>query len=171
MNRAEKKQAVDSMKGMFADASSAVVVHYRGMTVDEIYQLRTKARKDGIAIKVPKNTLAKIALGGTSFAGLQDMLKGPTAIAVSKDAVSAAKTIVAFAKNNEKLIIIGGIVGGNVLDEAGVKSLSNMPSLDESRAKIAGLLKAPATKIASLLQAPGGQVARVISAYSKKENA
>lgn len=168
MNRAEKTQAIQDLNQNMASAASAVVLHYRGMTVAEITTLRRNARKEGVTLKVMKNTLARLAVKDTKFDGLKAYLKGPTALAYSNDEIAAAKTIVNFAKKNEKLVVIGGIVGENLLDEAGVKSLASLPSLNESRAQLLGLLMAPASRIASILQAPGGQVARVISAHANK---
>ncbi len=164
MDRSQKSQAVTSLKDEFSSAASVVVVHYRGMTVEEITDLRAKARENGTKIKVTKNTLAKIAANDTQFTQLSDSFSGPTALAISQDAVAAAKTVVAYAKDNEKLIIVSGAVDGKVLDESGVQALAKTPSLDESRAKLVGLLQAPASALVGLLQAPGGQVARVVAA-------
>lgn len=168
MNRAQKKEFVDSMREALASASSAVVIHYRGLTVEEITNFRKTARQNGVSVKVTKNRLTRIAANDTKFAPLGGMLKGPTAIAYSADAVAAAKTVVSFSKENEKLQILGGALNEKLLDEAGVKSLAAMPSLDESRAKIIGLLNAPASRLVGVLKAPGSQVARVIGAYAKK---
>jgi len=169
MDRLQKKETVATLKEVFTGASTVVVTHYRGMTVAETTRLRQEARKQGATVKVTKNTLARIAANDTAFDGISDLFTGPTAIAYSDDAVAAAKAIVDFAKDNDKLVIVGGSIDGKLLDEAGVKALAGTATLDESRAKIVGLLQAPASKIASVLQAPGGQVARVISAYSSKD--
>jgi large subunit ribosomal protein L10 len=168
MDRSQKSNAVAALKENLAEATSVVVCHYRGLTVEEITDLRAKARANGATIKVTKNTLAKIAANDTPFQELSESFAGPTALAISDDAVAAAKTVVEFAKNNEKLIIVSGAVDGKILDESGVKTLASTPSLDESRAKLVGLLQAPASALVGLLQAPGGQVARVISARGEQ---
>jgi large subunit ribosomal protein L10 len=141
------------------------------MTVAEMGELRARMRKEGASFRVAKNRLAKRALEGTPVAGIAGLFKGPTGIAFSKDPVAAAKVAVAYAKDNSKLVVLGGAMGANVLDVAGVKALASLPSLDELRGKIVGLLQAPATKIATVLQAPAAQLARVLSAYAKKEAA
>lgn len=148
-----------------------VVTHYSGMTVAEITTLREQMRQAGASFKVTKNRLTRLALAGTRYEGLSDLFTGPTAIAFSSDPVAAAKVATNFAKDHEKLIILGGAVGKDIFDANGVKSLANLPSLDESRARIIGLLMAPAAKIASVLQAPGGQIARVLGAYAQKGEA
>lgn len=148
-----------------------VVTHYSGMTVAEITKLREQMREAGASFKVTKNRLTRLALAGTKYEGLSDLFTGPTAIAFSVDPVAAAKVTSNFAKDNEKLIILGGAIGTAVYDAAGVKALAALPSLDESRARIIGLLTAPAARIASLLQAPGGQIARVLGAYAQKGEA
>jgi len=166
VDRSQKQQAVSDLKEVFDNSNTVVVTHYRGMTVDEMTELRNKARDAGAKIKVTKNKLAKIASNDTDFACLTDFFSGPTAIAYSDDAVAPAKTIVDFAKENEKLVIVGGAIDGISLDEAGVKSLANTPSLDESRGKIVGILTAPASAIVRTIVAPAGQVARVINAHA-----
>ena len=168
MDRTQKQQAVAHLKDIFSSASTVVVTHYRGMSVDEVNTLRGEARKNGANVKVTKNTLAKIAANDSNFSLLDDMFSGPTAITFSEDAVAAAKTVVDFAKDNEKLVIVGGAYDGTQLDEAGVKALAKTPSLEESRAKLVGLLQAPASALIGLLQAPGGQVARVIGARGQQ---
>lgn len=171
MEKARKAEVVDSLKGLFGEAGTVVVAHYTGMTVTEMGDLRARMRKEGASFRVAKNRLAKRALEGTPVAGIADLFKGPTGIAFSKDPVAAAKVVVAYAKDNNKLVVLGGAMGANVLDVAGVKALASLPSLDELRGKIVGLLQAPATKIATVLQAPAAQLARVLSAYAKKEAA
>lgn len=168
MDRIQKQQAAASMKEKFNSANTLVVVHCSGLSAEETIDFRNKIRAGGAGVQVTKNTLAKIAANDTKFAIISDLFKGPTAIAYSEDSVAAAKVIVDFAKNNEKIKIIGGAIDGTVLDESGVKALAATPSLDQSRASIVGLLVAPATKIACLLQAPGGQVARVLNAHASK---
>jgi large subunit ribosomal protein L10 len=159
------------MHQTFEETEAMVVTHYSGMTVAEITALRERMRVAGASFKVTKNRLTRLALAGTRYEGLSDLFTGPTAIAFSSDPVAAAKVVANYAKENEKLIILGGAVGKDVFDAEGVKGLANLPSLDESRARIIGLLTAPAAKIASLLQAPGGQIARVLGAYAQKGEA
>ncbi len=164
MDRAQKKDAVSQLNETFKGSSTVVVAHYHGLSVDDMGDFRGKAREQGARVKVTKNRLAKIATEGTGFEGLNDLLTGPTALTFSEDAVAAAKTVVDYANENETLTIIGGAIDGKILDEAGVKALAKTPSLDESRAKIVGLMQAAPSKLVSLLQAPGGQVARVVGA-------
>ena len=171
MDRTEKAEVVEDLKKAFADSGSVVVAHYTGMTVAEMGELRARMRAQGASFKVAKNRLAVRALQGTAVEAIANLFKGPTGIAFSKDPVAASKVAVAYAKDNTKLVILGGAVGATALDAAGVKALAELPSLDQLRGKIIGLLQAPATKLAGLMQAPGGQLARVIAAYSKKEAA
>lgn len=170
VTRTQKKESVDTLAEVFNTSQTVIVTHYRGMSVSEMSELRQKTHESGATFRVTKNTLAKIAANDTPFEGVSDLFSGPTAIAASEDAVAAAKAVVEFAKDNEKLIIVGGAVDGTVLDEAGVKALASTPSLNESRAKLVGLLNAPASRLATVLQAPAGQVARVIGARSQKES-
>jgi len=171
VDKAEKTAVVEELKGVFANAGSLVVAHYSGMTVAQMNDLRGRMRAAGASFRVSKNRLAVRALQGTAVEGISPLFKGPTGIAYSKDPVAASKVAVAYAKDNDKLVILGGSVGVTTLDANGVKALATLPSLDELRGKIVGLLVAPATKIAGILQAPAGQLARVIGAYSKKEAA
>ncbi|HEY2067931.1 MAG TPA: 50S ribosomal protein L10 [Rhizomicrobium sp.] len=171
VDKTEKADVVKTLNGVFADAGSVVVAHYSGMTVAELGELRARMRKAGATFQVAKNRLALRALEGTAAAGIAHLFKGPTGIAVSKDPIAASKVAVGYAKDNEKLVILGGVVGSTTLDVNGVKALATLPSLDELRGKIVGLLVAPATKIAGIVAAPAGQLARVIGAYSKKEAA
>jgi large subunit ribosomal protein L10 len=170
VNRSEKAEAIVELNQTFKDASLVVVTRQSGLTVQEVTDLRRKVRAAGASYKVAKNRLTLRALEGTPYKGLGSMFKGPTAIAYSKDPVAAAKVIAAFAKDNEKLTIVGGAMGENTLDVAGVQALAMLPSLDALRAKILGLLQAPATKVAGVLQAPAGQLARVFGAYGAKED-
>ena len=170
MNRSEKAEAIAELNQIFKDASLMVVTRQSGLTVQEVTDLRRKVRAAGASYKVAKNRLTLRALEGTSFKALGPMFIGPTAIAYSKDPVAAAKVISDFAKTNEKLTIVGGSLGENTLDVAGVQALAALPSLDALRGKIIGLLQAPATKVAGVLQAPAGQLARVFSAYGAKED-
>jgi large subunit ribosomal protein L10 len=171
VDKAEKAEVVEELKGVFAKAGSLVVAHYSGMTVAQMNDLRSRMRVAGASFKVAKNRLAVRALQGTAVEGIAHLFKGPTGIAYSKDPVAASKVAVAYAKDNDKLVILGGSVGVTALDANGVKALATLPSLDELRGKIVGLLVAPATKIAGIVQAPAGQLARVIGAYSSKSAA
>ncbi|MGN6514787.1 MAG: 50S ribosomal protein L10 [Rhizomicrobium sp.] len=171
MDRNQKAEVVEDLNGVFANAGSVVVAHYTGLTVAELSDLRSRMRAAGASFRVAKNRLAVRALKGTPIEGIADLFKGPTGIAVSSDPVAASKVAAAYAKDNDKLVILGGTVGATKLDANGVKALATLPSLDELRGKIVGLLVAPATKIAGVVQAPAGQLARVVGAYSKKEAA
>ena len=164
MNRTEKAELIKIMQSTLSDATSVVVTHQSGMTVAESSVLRAKMREAGAGFKVTKNRLTKLALRGTKYEALCDLFTGPTAMGTSSDPVSAAKTLVSFAKENSKLTIVGGSLDGKILDKSGVEALATMPSLDELRAKIAGLLNAPGTKVARVTQAPASQLARVIQA-------
>ncbi|MEP6967306.1 MAG: 50S ribosomal protein L10 [Pseudomonadota bacterium] len=170
MDRAHKTESIETLKGVFVGAGAVLVTHYLGLTVAEITDLRGRLRKEGAALKVVKNRLAQKALNGAG-AGAHDLFKGPVAIAYGPDAVSAAKVSAAYAKDNEKFTIIGGLMGDQVLDAKGVDVLAKLPSLDQLRGKIVGLLQAPATKIAGVLQAPGAQLARVMNAHALKDAA
>jgi large subunit ribosomal protein L10 len=171
VEKAKKAEVVKDLGGLFAEAGSVVVAHYSGMTVAEMGVLRARMRAEGASFKVSKNRLAVRALEGTAIAPIVHLFKGPTGIAYSKDPIAASKVAAAYAKENDKLVILGGVVGTTVLDVNGVKALAELPSLDALRGKIVGLLQAPATKLAGLMAAPGGQLARVIGAYSSKEAA
>jgi large subunit ribosomal protein L10 len=171
VDKTQKAEVVEDLNGVFANAGSVVVAHYTGLTVAELSDLRARMRAAGASFRVAKNRLAVRALKGTPIEGISDLFKGPTGIAVSNDPVAAAKVSAAYAKDNDKLVILGGSVGTTTLDANGVKALATLPSLDELRGKIVGLLVAPATKIAGIVQAPAGQLARVIGAYSNKEAA
>lgn len=168
MNRSEKKDYIESVNGGLKKSQSVVVVHYQGLTVAEVTALRGKIRAAGGSFQVTKNTLTKLALKDTSYENLGDFLTGPTAIGYSEDPVAAAKTLVEFAKTNDKLKVLGGAFGTQKLDVKGVESLAKMPSLDELRATIVGILSTPATRVAGVLQAPAGQLARVFGAYGAK---
>lgn len=167
MDRAQKQKTVESLHRALAETVCVVITHQMGLSVAEATQLRQQVRNAGASYKVTKNRLAKRALEGTEFAGLSALFTGPTAIAFSADPVAAAKVIVGFANRNAKLSIVGGGLAGRELDAAAVKDLASLPSLDELRAKIIGLLQAPAQRIASVLQAPGGQIARVLAAHAE----
>ena len=171
MDRAQKAAAVAELTRTFSEVGVVVVTRNLGMTVAQSTDLRTKMRAVGATYKVSKNKLARIALDGTDYLSIGDMLTGPVALATSPDPVAAAKVAVEFAKTNDKFEIVGGAMGATALDVEGVKALATLPSLDELRAKIVGLLVAPATKLATLTQAPGAQIARVLAAYAEKEAA
>ena len=165
MDRAEKDAFVKQMKETVSGANVIVVAHYSGLNVVEMNELRNRMREAGAQFRVTKNRLTKLALEGTQYAGIADMFVGPTAIAFSDDVVAPAKVAVEFAKTNENLVVVGGAMGEDLLDEAAVKALAALPSLDELRATLAALVNTPATRIAGVLAAPAGQLARVFSAY------
>jgi large subunit ribosomal protein L10 len=171
VERAEKRELVTELNGVFAGAGSVVVAHYTGLTVAQLSDLRKKMRAAGGSVKVAKNRLIKIALQGTKSEGMSDLFIGQTLIAYSDDPIAAPKVAVDFAKINDKLVIIGGAMGTTMLNDAGIKSLATMPSLNELRAKLVGMISTPATRIASVLSAPAGQIARVLNAYSQKDAA
>ena len=171
MDRAQKAEAVAELNRTFNEVGVVVVTRNLGLTVAQSSVLRTKMREAGATYKVSKNKLAKIALDGTDYTPLGDMLTGPVGLATSNDPVAAAKVAIEFAKTNDKFEIVGGAMGTTVLDAEGIKALASLPSLDELRAKIVGLLVAPATKLATITQAPAAQLARVLSAYAEKEAA
>ncbi len=164
MNRNEKAELIETLQSTLSEAASVVVTHQTGLTVAESSDLRGRMREAGAGFKVTKNRLTKIALQGTKYEDISDLFTGPTAIGTSADPVSAAKVLVNFAKENDKLTVIGGSLDGKVLDKAGVEALAKLPSLDELRAKLVGLLNAPATQVARVTQAPAAKLARVIQA-------
>jgi len=171
VDRIQKSELVASLHERFSVAGLVVVTHNNGLTVAEITDLRQKVRGAGASFKVTKNRLTRLALAGTKFETISNLFTGPTAIAYSADPVAAAKVVVDFAKSNEKLVILGAGLGSNVLNAEGVKALATLPSLDELRGRLLGMLQTPATRIAGVLQAPGGQIARVLAAYAKKDEA
>ncbi len=168
MDRAAKSELVASLHDVFDNTGAVVVAHYTGLTVAQMSDYRQRMKQAGGQVKVAKNRLAKLALQDTPPAGIADLLKGPTCIAYSQDPITAAKVSVAYAKENDKLVILGGAMGENVLDVNGVKALAELPSLDELRAKLIGLLNAPATKIARTIKEPSGKLARVIKAKASE---
>lgn len=168
MNRAQKQASIESVNATLKKADIALVVHNNGLTVAQMSELRRKMREAGAEFKISKNRLAKIAAKDTKYESITELLKGPSAIATSTDPVSVAKGLVDFAKANDKLVIIGGAFGDQKLSTKEIEALAKLPSLNELRAKIVGILQTPATRIAGILQAPGGQVARVISAHATK---
>ena len=171
VDRAAKKELVTTLNGVFKDTNVVVVAHYSGLTVSQMQVLRKQMKQAGASVKVAKNRLAKIALEGTDASVVVPLLKGPTVIAYSGDPVAAPKVATDFAKANEKFVILGGAMGKTALNPDGVKALAALPSLDELRAKIVGLLQAPATKVARVINAPASKVARVVQAYANKSSA
>ena len=164
MNRNEKAELIETLQSTLSEAAAVVVTHQIGLTVAESSDLRGRMREAGAGFKVTKNRLTKIALQGTKYEDISDLFTGPTAMGTSADPVAAAKVLVNFAKENDKLTVIGGSLDGKVLDKAGVEALAKLPSLDELRAKLVGLLNAPATQVARVTQAPAAKLARVIQA-------
>lgn len=171
MDRTEKRAFVQALQAVFADTSFVLVSRNDGLTVADATNLRRRMRDAGATYKVAKNRLASLALDGTRFQGVQPLLKGPTALAWSRDPVAVAKTAVEYARTNDKFVILGGALGTQTLDLNGVKALAELPSLETLRAQLLGLIQTPATRIAGILQAPGSQLARVFSAYAKKDEA
>lgn len=171
MDRTQKEEAIGALHQTLESAGLLVVTKQTGLTVAEVTDLRRKMRAAGASFKVAKNRLACIALKGTQFEGTQSLLKGPTALATSLDPVAAAKVAVDYAKTNPKLEIVGGGLGTQVLSKEGIEALAKLPSLNELRAALIGMISTPATRIAGVLQAPGGQVARVLAAHAEKGEA
>ena len=171
MERAEKSAFVEQLNTVFSSAGVVVVARYSGLNVAEMTSLRTRVREAGAGAKVVQNRLAKLAVRGTDSESIADLFGGPTMIAYSADPVAAPKTIVEFAKTHDKLVVLGGAMGTTALDAEGVKALASLPSLDELRAKLVGMIGTPATRVARVLQAPAGQVARVFGAYAAKDEA
>ena len=171
MERAEKKELVSTFNEAAKAATVIVVAHNKGLTANQVMDLRNKMAKAGATIKVVKNRLAKIALDDTDAKGISNLFVGPTMVAYGVDPVAAPKVASDFAKANEKFVVLGGALGKTVLDAQGVKALAELPSLDQLRGKIIGIVQAPATKIAGVLAAPAGQLARVFNAYATKDNA
>jgi large subunit ribosomal protein L10 len=168
VDRAAKQESITTLNGVFKTSNVVVVAHYAGLTVAQMQALRAQARQAGASVKVAKNRLAKIALEGTDVASIAALLKGPTVIAYSGDPVAAPKVTSDFAKANEKFVILGGAMGKTALNPDGVKALASLPSLDELRAKLVGLIVAPATKVAQVVNAPAAKLARVVQAYATK---
>lgn len=171
MDRAQKEELVKTLHDAFSNAGVVVVAHYSGLNVADMTQLRSKMREAGGTIRVAKNRLAKMALEGTQVDGIADLFSGPTCIAYSDDPVAAPKVAANFAKEHENLVILGGAMGATMLDITGVKSLASLPSLDELRGKLVGLLQAPAGNVAQVVAAPGAQLARVFGAKAQQSEA
>ena len=168
MNKEQKKLYIKDMSSQFDKTESVIVTHYQGLTVTQLDDLRKKMRENGIKFKITNNRITKLALEKTRCKELSDLFSGPTAIALSMDAISSAKILTKFSKENENLKILGGIMGEDILDVAGVKNVATLPSLEEARAKIVGILRSPAQKIASILLAPASKIAILALEKSKK---
>ncbi len=168
-NMAVKQAEIDDIKARLESSELVVVAQYAGLTVKQITEFRTKLRQSGASFKVAKNTLTKRAIKGTKFESIANLLNGPTGIAASVDPVAAAKVAHAFAKDNEKLVIVGGALGTQALDAKGIEALAKLPGLNELRSKLLGLLQAPATKLAGILQAPARDLVGVTKAYGEKQ--
>ncbi len=171
MDRAGKAESIETLKGVFADAGAVVVTHYLGMTVAQMTELRSRLRAEGASLKVVKNTLVQKALDGRVGEAGEALFKGPVAIAFGPDPVSAAKISTQYAKENDKFSIVGAVMGDQVLDATAVGALATLPSLDQLRSKLIGLVQAPATKVAGVVQAPAAQLARLFAAYAAKDAA
>jgi large subunit ribosomal protein L10 len=168
VDRSQKEKIVADLNQVFTDSQLLVITHQNGLTVAESSEIRSRMRAANARFKVTKNRLARRALEGTRFEGLVSHFVGPTAIAVSEDPVAAAKVVVEYAKENDKLVVLGGALNDKELDVDSIKALASLPSLDEARIKIIGMLNTPATRIAGILRAPAGQVARVVGAYAAR---
>ena len=168
MNKEQKKQYINEMTSQFDKTEAVIVTHYQGLTVNQLDDLRKQMREHGIKFKITNNRITKLALGKTKCKDLSDLFAGPTAVAFSEDAIASAKILTKFSKENENLKILGGIMGKDILDLAGVKNVATLPSLEEARAKIVGILRSPAQKIASILLAPASKIAILALEKSKK---
>jgi large subunit ribosomal protein L10 len=171
VDRAAKRELIDRLHTVFDDAGVVVVAHNTGMVAAQSAEFRRVVKDAGGSVKVAKNKLVQLAIKDTATADISDLMKGPTVLAYSKDPIAAAKAAVAYAKGNDKLVILGGAMGKTILDAKGVKALAELPSLDELRATLIGILNAPATKIARTIKEPGGQLARVIQAKASQSDA
>ncbi len=171
LNRTEKREFTESLAAVFAETSFVLVSQNKGLTVADVSDLRRRMRAAGATYKVAKNRLATRALDGTRFQGVSPLMRGPTALAWSKDPVAVAKTAVDFARVNDKFVIMGGALGEQTLNPDAIRALAELPSLETLRAQLLGLIQTPATRIAGVLQAPGAQLARVLSAFAKKDEA
>ena len=168
MNKEQKKNYISEMTTQFENSKAIMVTHYKGLTMPQLDELRKQMREHGIIFKITKNRITKLALEKTKCKDLSELFKGPTAVALSKDAITSAKILTKFSKENENLKILGGIMGTDILDVAGVQNVATLPTLDEARAKIVGILRSPAQKIASILLAPGSKIAILALEKSKK---
>ena len=168
MSKEKKKVYIDDMKNQFDKSEAIIVAHYQGLTVSQLDELRAKMREHGIIFKITKNRITKLALEQTRCKELKDLFKGPIAVAMSKDAITSAKILTKFSNENENLKILGGIMGNDILDVMGVQNVATLPTLDEARAKIVGILRSPAQKLASILLAPASKIAILALEKSKK---
>jgi len=168
MNKEQKKQYINDMSNQFDKSEAVIVAHYQGLTVSQLDDLRKRMREHGIIFKITKNRITKLALEKTKCKDISNLFKGPTAVAMSEDAITSAKILTKFSKENENLKILGGIMGNDILDLAGVQNVATLPTLDEARAKIVGILRSPAQKIASILLAPASKIAILALEKSKK---
>ena len=168
MNRDQKKKYIDEMSSQFDKSEAVIVTHYQGLTVSQLDELRKRMREHGIIFKITKNRITKLALEKTKCKDISELFTGPTAVAMSEDAITSAKILTKFSKENENLKILGGIMGRDILDFAGVQNVATLPTLDEARAKIVGILRSPAQKIASILLAPASKIAILALEKSKK---
>ena len=168
MNKEQKKQYIEEMSKHFDKSEAVIVTHYQGLTVSQLDDLRKKMREHGIKFKITKNRITKLALEKTKCKDISNLFSGPTAVALSEDAITSAKILSKFSKENENLKILGGIMGNDILDVAAVQNVATLPTLDEARAKIVGILRSPAEKIASILLAPASKIATLALEKSKK---
>ena len=168
MNKEKKQNYINEMTTQLDSSEAVIVAHYQGLTVKQLDELRSKMREHGIIFKITKNRITKLALEKTRCKDLSNLFTGPTAVAISEDAITSAKILTKFSKENESLQILGGIMGNEILDVAGVQNVATLPSLDEARAKIVGILRSPAQKIASILLAPASKIAILALEKSKK---
>ena len=168
MNKEQKKYYIEEMISKFENSKAVMVTHYQGLTMTQLDDLRAKMREHGIVFKITKNRITKLAIENTRCKDLSNLFKGPTAVALSDDAITSAKILTKFSKENEKLKILGGIMGNDILDIAGVQNVATLPTLDEARAKIVGILRSPAQKLASILLAPASKIAILALEKSKK---
>ena len=168
MNKEQKKNYISEMTAQFENSEAVLVTHYQGLTMTQLDELRKQMREHGIQFKITKNRITKLALEKTRCKDLVELFKGPTAVALSKDAITSAKILTKFSKENENLKILGGIMGSDILDVAGVQNVATLPTLDEARAQIVGILRSPAQKIASILLAPASKIAILALEKSKK---
>ena len=168
MNKEKKQIYINDMKNQFDKSEAVIVAHYQGLTVSQLDKLRSQMRDHGIQFKITKNRITKLALEKTRCKDLSELFKGPTAVALSDDAITSAKILTNFSKENENLKILGGIMGNDILDLVGVQNVATLPTLEEARAKIVGILRSPAQKVASILLAPGSKIAILALKKSKK---
>jgi len=168
MNKEQKKNYITDMTAKFENSEAVLVTHYQGLTMTQLDELRKQMREHGIQFKITKNKITKLALANSRCKDLTNLFTGPTAVALSKDAISSAKILTKFAKNNQNLKILGGIMGNDILDVAGIQNVATLPTLDEARAKIVGILSSPAQKIVSILLAPASKIAILALEKSKK---